>query len=195
MRGAAGLAALALLLPLAASAAPAPAPAGASHLADATTLMLSPGERVTVRLGPGGSLTLVSVVPEDVTHALPPKPGRVKPPSAENPLVETPDGTVSFLAGPTGAGAILKIENGTSKAFDYQAVLLMGPDAAPVREPTGVCTVLPLLPSWETWPNRQVNAILLSHFTPRDTNQVVCQEPRKAPPATPHISGGTPTNN
>jgi hypothetical protein len=195
MRGAAGIAALALLLPLAASAAPAPAPAGASHLADATTLMLSPGERVTVRLGPGGSLTLVSVVPEDVTHALPPKPGRVKPPSAGNPLVETPDGTVSFLAGPTGAGAILKIENGTSKAFDYQAVLLMGPDAAPVREPTGVCTVLPLLPSWETWPNRQVNAILLSHFTPRDTNQVVCQEPRKAPPATPHISGGTPTNN
>ena len=196
MRGAAGIAALALLLPLAASAAPAPSPAGVSHLADATTLMLSPGERVRVRLGPAGSLTLVSVVPEDVTHALPPKPGRVKPPSAGNPLVEAPEGTVSFLAGPMGEGAILKVENGTSKAFDYQAVLLMGPDAAPVREPTGVCTVLPLLPSWETWPKRQVNAILLSHFTPRDTNQVVCQEPRKAPAAAPpHIAGGTPTNN
>ena len=195
MGGAAGIAALGLLLPLAASADPAPSPTGVSHLADATTLMLSPGERVTVRLGPGGSLTLVSVVPEDVTHALPPKPGRVKPPSAGNPLVATPEGTVSFLAGPTGDGAILKVENGTSKTFDYQAVLLMGPDAAPVREPTGVCTVLPLLPSWETWPNRQVNAILLSHFTPRDTNQVVCQEPRKAPAAAPHIAGGTPTNN
>jgi hypothetical protein len=70
----------------------------------------------------------------------------------------------------------------------------MGPDTAPVREPTGVCTVLPLLPSWETWPNRRVNAILLSHFTPRDTNQVVCQEPRKTSAAA-LIAGGTPTNN
>ncbi|HEV7386154.1 MAG TPA: hypothetical protein VGN89_14830 [Phenylobacterium sp.] len=186
---------VALLLPLAASAAPAPSPAAASHLADATSLMLSPGERVTVRLGPSGGLTLVSVVPEDVTHALPPKPGRVNPPNAGNPLVEAPEGTVSFLAGPMGDGAVMKVENGTSKAFDYQAVLLAGPDAAPVREPTGVCTVLPLLPSWETWPKRQVNAILLSHFTPRDTNQVVCQEARKAPAASPHIAGGTPTNN
>jgi hypothetical protein len=193
--GAAGIAALALLLPPAAMADQAPSPAGASHLADATTLMLSPGERVTVRLGPGGSLTLVSVVPEDVAHALPPRPGRVKPPGAGNPLVETPEGTVSFLAGRQGDGAILKVENGTSKAFDYQAVLLIGPGSAPVREPTGVCTVLPLLPSWETWPRRQVNAILLSHFTPRDTNQVVCQEPRKAPAAAAPIAGGTPTNN
>jgi hypothetical protein len=196
MRGAAGIVALALVVGASASAAAGaePAPA-ASRLADETTLRLSPGERVTVRLGPGGRLTLVSVVSEDAAHALPPKPGVPKPPGAGNPLVETPDGTVSFLTGAMGDGAILKVENGTSKAFDYQAVLLMGTDAAPVREPTGVCTVLPLLASWETWPRRRVNAILLSHFTPRDTNQVVCQETRKAPAAAPHIAGGTPTNN
>ena len=196
MRAAAGMVALALVTGASAAAAePAPPPPGASHLTDETTLLLSPGERVTVRLGSGGRLTLVSAIPEDGTHALPPKPGPVKPPGAGNPLVETPEGTVSFLAGPKGDGAILKVENGTSKAFDYQAVLLTGTDAAPVREPTGVCTVLPLLPSWETWPRRRVNAILLSHFTPRDTNQVVCQEPRKTPAAAPHIAGGTPTNN
>jgi hypothetical protein len=192
MRGAAAAAVVALALAMGATAAVA---AGASHLTDETTLRLSPGERVTVRLGPAGRLTLVSVVPEDAAHALPPKPGVPKPPGAGNPLVETPDGTVSFLTGAMADGAILKVENGTSKAFDYQAVLLMGTDAAPVREPTGVCTVLPLLASWETWPRRRVNAILLSRFTPRDTNQVVCQEPRKGPATAPHIVGGTPTNN
>jgi hypothetical protein len=194
VQGGAAIVALVLALAMPA-AAQAPSPARVSHLADETTLLLSSGERVTVRLGPGGRLALVSVVAEDPAHALPPKPGVVKPPSAGNPLVETPEGTVSFLMGPMGDGAILKIENGTSKAFDYQAVLLTGTDAAPVREPTGVCTVLPLLPSWETWPKRRVTAILLSHFTPRDTNQVVCQEPRKAPAAAPPIAGGTPTNN
>ncbi len=194
MRGGAWIAALVLALALPA-AAQAPSPGGASHLVDETTLMLTPGERVTVRLGPGGRLTLVSVVAEDGAHASPPKPGAVRPPGAGNPLVETPAGTVSFLAGPLGDGAILKVENGASKAFDYQAVLLLaGAEAAPVREPTGVCTVLPLLPSWETWPRRRVTAILLSHFTPRDTNQVVCQETPK-PRAAPRPVRATPVNN
>jgi hypothetical protein len=196
MRGAAAIAALALVMGTSAAAAEQTrSPAGASHLTDETTLLLSPGERVTVRLGPDGRLTLVSVVPEDAAHALPPRPGVPKPPGVGNPLVETPEGTVSFLTGAMGDGAVLKVENGTSKAFDYQVVLLMGTDAAPVREPTGVCTVLPLLSGYETWPRRRVNAILLNHFTPRDTNQVVCQEPRKAPAAAPRIAGGTPTNN
>ena len=190
MRGAAGLVAVVLAL------APAAAQAGASHLLNDTSLLLAPGERVTVRPAAGGRLTLVSAVPEDPAHALPPRPGP-KGPGAGNPLIETADGTVSFLIGPMGDGAILKVENGTSKAFDYQAVLLLAGagEGAPVREPTGVCTVLPLLPSWETWPRRRVTGILLSHFVSRDTNQVVFQERPKAPAAKPSPSRVTPVNN
>ncbi|RAK58623.1 hypothetical protein DJ021_01840 [Phenylobacterium hankyongense] len=172
------LGAVAVALALATSAAAQPAGAGhLSHLLNDTDLLLFAGERVTVKLTPDGRLALVSAVRADPAEALPPKPGRRLAPGTGDPLAQVAEGAISLLMGPQGDATVLKVENGTSKAFDYRAVLLSQVGPTQTGEPVTVCTVLPLLPGYESWAGRHAKAMRLSHFTPRDTNEVVCPQP------------------
>jgi hypothetical protein len=166
-----GLAAGALALTWPAAAAQ----AAGSRLQGESSLMLVAGERVTVRLGPQGRLTLISIQPAAAETAAPPRPGRPKPPSEGNPLVETEAGAIAAVLGSRDGTAWLRIENGTSRAFDYRADLVTGA----TLQPTAVCTVLPLLSGYESWEKRAVPAILLSHFVSRDTSEVDCPQPAR----------------
>jgi hypothetical protein len=166
VRSAALILALALAAPMAVGAAE-----PASHLDGKATVVVVPGERAILKLAPDGGLTLVAVKAARASDVLPPKPGRPKGPKEGNPLVATPEGTIEVNLVQVGDDTLLKIENGTSQAFDYQAAILNG---ASGRETTSVCTALPLLASYEQWPNRHVTALALSSFKPRATNEVVC---------------------
>ena len=138
--------------------------------ADGRALTLFPGERVVVRLG-AGALTVVSVAPADPAQALPPKPG---PRSKDAPLPGgAAPGTLALILGGDGAQAGLKLDSGLDQALDYRAVLRVeGGD-----RPGSVCTVLPLLASYEVWPYA-VASVTLSGFATRATNEVVCDPPK-----------------
>jgi hypothetical protein len=159
-------------LALAAALAPGGAARAAqsSVSADGRTLSLAAGERVVVRLGADGVLTLVSAVPATAAEAAPPTPGR--PPKAA-PAAPEP-GAIALTLGAEPSQSILKIDSGLSLAFDYHAALRR--EGAAASEATSVCTVLPLLASWEHWPYA-VRSITLSRFVTRKTNEVVCPEP------------------
>jgi hypothetical protein len=157
--------ALALLAPAVATAQPKSA---ASHLVGDKAVLLAAGERVVLKLGAAGVLTLVSVTPADPAAAAPPRP------HAGGPLVDADDGTIALLLGGDAKAAMLKIDSGIGEAFDYRAAVLPSADAAGRGETIAVCTVLPLLASYENWPGRQVRFLLLSGFATRATNEVVC---------------------
>ncbi|HEY3697538.1 hypothetical protein [Phenylobacterium sp.] len=156
---------------LAAALAPAaPAPAAQSAVSvDGRSLSLHSGERVVVRLQAGGVLALVSAVPAAASEAEPPKPRS----PAKDDAGPAP-GTIALTLGVEGARTLLKIDSGLSQAFDYRATLRR--DGAAAGEAVGVCTVLPLLASWEHWPYG-VRSLTLSGFATRPTNEVVCPEP------------------
>jgi hypothetical protein len=146
------------------------------------SLMLAVEERVTVRLGDDGGLTWVSAEPAPDGAAAPPKPRATGAgPRDGNPLVSTPPGTVSFVASQVGDNVLLKVENGGSQAFDYQAWLPRGAGL----EPSNVCTVLPLLAGYEQWPGRRMPWIVFNRFAPHATNGVSCPQPSGPPPAVP----------
>jgi hypothetical protein len=150
-----------------------PASAGQSQVsADGRSLTLYPGERVVVRLEAGGKLSLVSAEPAAATEAEPPKPGR-----ASDDSKDPPAGALAFTLGVVGGQTLLKIDSGLSQAMDYRARLRR--DGAATDEPSSVCTVLPLLASFEHWPYA-VGQITLSRFATRATNEVVCPDPAPA---------------
>lgn len=169
------LAALALALALQAPAATA-APGFASHLAGDDGLVLAAGERVTVKLGDDNRLTLVSISAADPVQALPPRPRAPHPADDLSP----DEGALTLLMGPVADATVLKIDSGVSRAFDYRAQLLTS--AADKAGPAvAVCTVLPLLPSFEQWEHRHGGALLLNHFRLRATNEVVCGDGADVP--------------
>lgn len=134
------------------------------------------GDRITVRLPANGRPEQVSVERAAAGGASPPKPG------AGRFDDDVPRGTVVITLERAGPDIMMKVQSGVDKAFDYQARLMhqVRPGAW-VAEPTSVCTVLPLLSSYEHWPNReQASGIVLSGFKLRDTNGVVCPKPAKA---------------
>lgn len=149
---------------------------------DGRGLRLYPGERVVVRVGPGGVLDLVEARAAAPADAAPPRPGTRAP---DAPLIDTPAGTVALLLGVQGGQSFLKVESGLSLAFDYRASLRRGE----VDEPTSVCTVLPLLAGYELWPYA-IGSMTLSGFATRTTNEVVCPQPPK--PETPVPWPSTP---
>jgi len=146
-------------------------PVRAQLAADSRSVTLYPGERVVLRLAADGGLTLVSAVQADPASALPPKPG---PRSKDAPL---PDGaepdTLALTLGGDGAQAGLKLDSGLSQALDYRAVLRVEGG----ERPGSVCTVLPLLASYEVWPYA-IASVTLSGFATRATNEVVCDPPK-----------------
>jgi hypothetical protein len=201
----AGLAAAVLLAAQAASAQAASELLG-SHLVGDRTLLLVAGERATVRLADDGRLTLLSVVHAEPAEAAPRGQAPPSGPGSPNPLVTTPPGTVAMVLGNAAGGARLKIENGTTLAFDYQAAMLDGAELPARAVATSVCTVLPHLASFENWERRRLPAMLLGGFASRQTSQVSCPEPRGPPaglpftPATPApetipANGATPTTD
>lgn len=160
---------LLLAAAIAAPAAAQPAAAWKSHLsADSRGLELYPHERVTVRLN-GGRLSLVSIVVAKDGEAAAPKPA-VRGPDAPMTLVEAPPQTIAFILGEADGKSMLKIESAIDKAFDYRAKM-RSPQGSGV---TKVCTVLPQLAGYETWEKRHIEALVLSDFAARDTNDVVC---------------------
>lgn len=149
------------------SAAASAAPTQSSLSADKRTLSLAPGELVTVRLGAGGRLALVSAVPAPAGAALPPKPGK-------GDLDPAQLGALVLLLGVADGKSTLKIDSGLSQAVDYGAALRR--EGAAADEPARVCTVLPLLAGWEQWPYA-VSRLTLSGFAVKSTNEVVCTGP------------------
>jgi hypothetical protein len=152
--------------------------AGAAHAGarssvspDGRAVTLFPGERVVVRGVEGGALALVSSVRADPASALPPKPG---PRGPDAPLPDGAEpGTVAMTLGGDGGRTVLKLDSGLEQAFDYRAVLRVGNG----ERAGSVCTVLPLLASWEEWPYA-VASVTLSGFATRTTNEVVCDPPK-----------------
>lgn len=183
MRRAIGLLALGLALFAAAVANGQPAPPAAprSHLVEGgRSILLYPNERAILRVGGDGRLTLLGVSYISPERLLPPRPGP-RGPENRGAWSEAPPGAIALMMGQVGADTLLKVESGIDKAFDYRAVMLLEGEGGPVQQPTSVCTVLPLLASYEQWERRHAGALVLGAFATRDTNEVVC--PKPAPPA------------
>lgn len=158
---------LAAALALAATA-PALAQTRSGLVDDGHGVAVYRGERAVVRPAADGRLTLVAVRPVPAASALPPKPG-VK--VDDDPTADAIPGTIAIVLGGGPGDAVLKIESGLDLAFDYQATLVREPGGKP--EPAKVCTVLPLLPGYETWPY-PVASVVLGRVRTRTTNEVVC---------------------
>ena len=154
---------LAVAVALAATAADAAPRSGLTP--DGKAVLVYLNERVTVRLA-GGKPVLVSVAAARPGEALPPKPGP-KGPDAPVDLTDAPQGAAVFVASQVGASLALKIDSGLDQAFDYRASGSDGGDFP-------VCTVLPLLTSYEKWDGRHAVALRLEDFRFRATNEVVC---------------------
>ncbi|HEY8571826.1 hypothetical protein [Phenylobacterium sp.] len=152
-------------------------PAGpSSQVTPSGAIQVVVGDRVTVRLPADGKPQQVSVEPAAAGAAQPPRPGAGK-------FDDTRHGTVVITLQKVGDGDLMmKVESGIDQAFDYRAVLVHEVSAGRwTGEPTSVCTVLPLLSSYEHWPKRpQARGIILSDFALRNTNGVVCPAPSKA---------------
>ena len=151
------------------AAAPAWAQSARSSISpDGHSLILAPGELVYVAMLPGGRLSLISVKPSPPEAALPPKPGK-------GDLDPGRLGAIGFILGVAADGkSTLKIDSGMSQAIDYGATLRR--KAASADEPARVCTLLPLLASWEQWPYA-VSRLTLTGFAVKSTNEVVCSGP------------------
>ena len=163
----------------------APAAQFASHLEGDGALVLAPNERVTLRLTPAGRLEIVDIHVATAQAVLPPKPGRKAPERpGGNPFIDAPEGTVAFLLAQVDSLAMLKVENATSQAFDYEAWITPGRPVGTL-EPTSVCTSLPLLAGYEQWPGRQITRLVLNRFKSKPTNGVDCPQPTG--PA-PHVT-------
>ena len=91
------------------------------------------------------------------------------------PKIATGETITSFALtlGGDGAQAGLKLDSGLSQALDYRAVLRVEGG----ERPGSVCTVLPLLASYEVWPYA-IASVTLSGFATRATNEVVCDPPK-----------------
>jgi len=183
MQGRSVLPPLACLASLALAAVASAQAAPTSHVEGGDVLVLVAGERVTLRLADTGKLQIDSVIPAQVFEAAPPSAGGRKL-GPKDPLITAPSGAVALVLGQVGDAAWLKIENGTSLAFDYEA---WAPKAGGGLEPTNVCTVLPLLAGYEQWPGRRLPRLVLNRFTPRATNSVDCPQPTGPPPAVPGL--------
>jgi hypothetical protein len=166
------VASLAVLLALAAPAAVAQTAARSHVMADGG-VMVAMGERVVLRLAADGKATLVSAGPAALADAAPPKPG-----SGANP-VQDADNAITLVLGEQGSGVLLKVQSGLSRAFDYDADLLVAKAGGWTAEPTSVCTVLPLLAGYESWPGRHADAIVVRNFRLRETNAVTCPQPKR----------------
>jgi len=166
--GAVSIAVLAL-----AAAAPAGAQTRSGLVEDGAAVAVFRGERVVVRPAPDGRLVLVVVRPVPPQSASPPKPGARLD---DDPTADTAPGTIALVLGGGPNDTTLKIESGLDLAFDYRAALFRAPGARP--QPAKVCTVLPLLPGYETWPY-PVASVVVGQVRTRTTNEVVC-------PPTPH---------
>ncbi|MEO8113332.1 MAG: hypothetical protein ABI655_03050, partial [Phenylobacterium sp.] len=141
-------------------------------------ILLYPNERVVLRVGPGGALTLMGATFAGPEKLLPPKPGP-RGPENQGDWNDARPGTIALMMGQVGADTLLKVESGIDKAFDYSAVMVI--EGGPV--PTSVCTVLPLLSSYEHWEKRHASALMLGEFATRETNEVICPEPAVQAPA------------
>lgn len=128
-------------------------------------VVIYPDERVTVRIA-DGQLQLVSVEAARPGEALPPKPGP-RGPDAPVDLTDAPQGAATFVLSQVGPDLALKIDSGLDAAFDYRATATDGPEL-------NVCTVLPLLTSYERWDGRHAVALSVSQFRFKSANTVVC---------------------
>ena len=147
-----------------------------SHLLDdGRSLLLFPRERVVLSVAPDGALTILSATAADPALALP-KPGRADDDAAAA-IREADPGAIAVLMGPVGdrGATLLMIASGVSQAFDYRAAAVADP-ARPEPTPLKVCTVLPLLPSYEQW-RTAAPAIMLTGFKFRASNVVLCPDP------------------
>ncbi|HEX5379125.1 MAG TPA: hypothetical protein VFW47_11150 [Phenylobacterium sp.] len=163
-------------------ASAAPPPVFASRLEGDRALVLAPNERVTLRLSPKGRLEIVSIDFATVDGVLPPTPGRKAPERpGGNPFIDAPEGTIAFQMAQVDTTVMLKVENGTSSAFDYEAWIAPGVPVGTL-EPTSVCTALPLLAGFEQWPGRKATRLVLNRFQSKATNGVVCPQASGPPP-------------
>jgi hypothetical protein len=176
--------ALALAVVSPAPAVAQPPSAMNSHAVGEGGLLLAPGERVTLRLGPGGRVTVLSITLADPADIAPPKDAPEAAPLGRSALVKAPPGTISLVYGYFGSDTLLRVENATARGLDYAAALLVGDEPSAGGEPTSVCTVRSGLASFEFWGGRRVPALLLTRFTARPTNDAVCSRPPPRPEAT-----------
>jgi hypothetical protein len=147
-----------------------------SHLLEGgKSLLLFPRERVVLSVARDGTLKIVAAAAADPNLALP-KPGQADDATAA--IREAEPGTVAVLMGAVGRGdtTLLMIASGVSWAFDYRAAALMEA-GRPKLTPLKVCTVLPLLPSYEQWEDNAAPVIMLTGFRAKAINQVVCPDP------------------
>jgi hypothetical protein len=161
------------LLLVAILAAPARAEVRSAVLEGGRTARIYPGERMVVRVGPAGDLTLVSAAPAAPDAASPPRPGAA---STAETIDTAEPGTVT-VALTSAAETKLRLDSGLAQAFDYVATLQVRKDGRTVDEPVAVCTALPLLASFEAWP-RSVSSVTVAGFKTRPTNEVLCPEPQ-----------------
>jgi hypothetical protein len=107
------------------------APSASSASATVDRLSIAIGETVVVRLGEGGrGFVLVSRVRED-------------------PVGEVPADSIRFSFGSVAGQSMLSVENGYGRAFEYRARMFLGRRSAT----TSTCTVLPGMPTFESWPH------------------------------------------
>jgi hypothetical protein len=95
------------------------------------TLSIVPGETVTVRIAedPAGFVIVDR--------------------SSGEPQGERSADTLRFSFSDLGGMTMLQVENGYARAFDYRARMFLGRRSAP----TSICTVMPGIMGFESWPH------------------------------------------
>jgi len=82
------------------------------------------------------------------------------------------EGTVRFAFTSEGRQSMLRADNGYDRTFHYRAVMMRGD-----REmPTSICTVVPRVAGFESWPHR-IDRLELSspHFVETTPGMISCQ--------------------
>ncbi|ATQ41886.1 hypothetical protein [Caulobacter mirabilis] len=120
------------------------------------TLNLAIGERATLRRQPDGSYVLDHVERISVEDVAPPANG-----GRAETLNGTSPGTVRLaLNARRDVGSILKVENGTGEALQYNAFIVRiagGKPQPPAK--TSVCTIPAGLVSYEHWPEPVIQVV------------------------------------
>lgn len=123
------------------------------------SISIDPGETVTARIAgdPPGFVILSR---------------ETSPPADAGEPSPVADNVVRFVLNSEGDHAILRVDSGYDRTFHYRAVMVRGERSMP----TSICTVVPRLPGFETWPH-YIDRLELSNprFVEVPAGMISCQ--------------------
>jgi hypothetical protein len=128
--------------------------ADAPNTLDGSTIVISPGERIDLKLDPAAVPAILSRGPIPAGETTPPPPTRSYETLQPTPGTVAPPKpglfSLSLTSDATG-GTILKASNGYAYPVIYSAILVLERNGQRVYQPTSICPVLPGKVGFESW--------------------------------------------